>query len=226
MNLKKLGRTLWVIAAVAIMAMVLQGCGGDDNGVSQDQQDNLDLLQALRGVELPEGMELTVASLMALAGRADISQADHQALVDALGGMELTPATLMMLAGRADITQDAYDALEMALGGMTLDSATLMMLADRANISQANYQALVTALGGMMLDVATLEMLVESYNESKEEEDKERPRPMMPGDMARRCAWIDGVVDDRDKATAPGQPCRHAHANTMANISLASWSTV
>ena len=203
MNLKKLGRTLWVIAAVAILAMVLQGCGGDDNGVSQDQQDNLDLLQALRGVELPEGMELTVASLMALAGRADISQADHQALEDALGGMELTPATLMMLAGRADITQGAYDALEMALGGMTLDSTTLMMLAGRANISQADYQALVNALGGMMLDPATLMMLVETYNESKEEEGKEQ-ESMAQADMDQRGMSVRAAMMGTDTAPMVG----------------------
>ena len=44
MNLRKLGRTFWVIAAVAIMAMVLQGCGGDDNGdggISQSMYDQV-----------------------------------------------------------------------------------------------------------------------------------------------------------------------------------------
>ncbi len=40
MNLDKLGRTLGVIAAVAILAMVLQGCGGDD-GVSQSMHDQV-----------------------------------------------------------------------------------------------------------------------------------------------------------------------------------------
>ena len=33
MNLKKLGRLLWVIAAVAMLAMVVQGCSSDDNGM-------------------------------------------------------------------------------------------------------------------------------------------------------------------------------------------------
>ena len=37
MNLKKLGRTLGMVAAVAIMAMVLQGCGGDDDNSSVEQ---------------------------------------------------------------------------------------------------------------------------------------------------------------------------------------------
>ena len=40
MNLRKLGRTLWVLAAVAMLAMVLQGCGGDD-GVDQSMHDQV-----------------------------------------------------------------------------------------------------------------------------------------------------------------------------------------
>ena len=43
MNLKKLGKMSGMVAAVAMLAMVLQGCGGDDNGsnVSQDMYDSL-----------------------------------------------------------------------------------------------------------------------------------------------------------------------------------------
>ena len=40
MNLKKSGRILWIVAAVAMLAMVLQGCGGDD-GVSPSTHDDL-----------------------------------------------------------------------------------------------------------------------------------------------------------------------------------------
>ena len=173
MNLKKLGRTFWVIAAVAIMAMVLQGCGGDD-GVSptthedlQSMHDELDRrLKALMAA-LPEGTELTPTTLMALAGRADITQADYNALMMALGDMELTPATLMALAGRADITQADYMALANALGDMTLDVATLEMLAGRAAISQADYMDLVNALGNMPLTVATLTNLAGRANKTQ-----------------------------------------------------------
>ena len=42
MNLKKLGRTLWIVAAVAMLAMVLQGCSSDDgSGISQDMYNAL-----------------------------------------------------------------------------------------------------------------------------------------------------------------------------------------
>ena len=116
MNLKKTGRTYWVIAAVAMLAMVLQGCGGDDsNGISQDQQAMLDELAALKAVDLPGGMMLTPATLAALAARADISQDDYDALAAALGDMPLNVATLEALVAHADITPEAVQALRDAL---------------------------------------------------------------------------------------------------------------
>ena len=48
MNLKKLGRTFWVIAAVAIMAMVLQGCGGDDGVNPTTHEDLQDMYDELK----------------------------------------------------------------------------------------------------------------------------------------------------------------------------------
>ena len=49
MNLKKSGKVLWIVAAVAMLAMVLQGCGGDD-GVNptthNDLQSEYDALKA------------------------------------------------------------------------------------------------------------------------------------------------------------------------------------
>ena len=45
MNLNKFGRWSGIVAAVAMLAMVLQGCGGDDSG-SGISQDMLDALQA------------------------------------------------------------------------------------------------------------------------------------------------------------------------------------
>ena len=63
MNLKKLGRTLWVIAAVAILAMVLQGCGGDDNGgISQSMHDQV----VMERDELMDDVDELQTQLMAL----------------------------------------------------------------------------------------------------------------------------------------------------------------
>ena len=46
MNLKKLGRMFWVIAAVAMLAMVLQGCGGGNGNGGDDK------LGSMRGLML------------------------------------------------------------------------------------------------------------------------------------------------------------------------------
>ena len=69
MNLKKLGRTFWVIAAVAIMAMVLQGCGGDD-GVSQGMHDNV----VSENEELKMQVQTLQGQLDALPSSADVTQ--------------------------------------------------------------------------------------------------------------------------------------------------------
>ena len=81
MNLKKLGRTFWVIAAVAIMAMVLQGCGGDD-GVSQGMHDNV----VSENEELKMQVETLQGQLDALPSSAEVTalRNDLQALLNAL----------------------------------------------------------------------------------------------------------------------------------------------
>jgi hypothetical protein len=70
MNLNKFGRWSGIVVAVAMLAMVLQGCGGDNgNGISQDQQAMLKLLGELQAVELPDEEELTAATLMELVSQ-------------------------------------------------------------------------------------------------------------------------------------------------------------
>ena len=127
MNLRKLGRMLGVIAAVAILAMVLQGCGGDsDDGISQDMYDTLrtdyDAALELIGDEedpAPESLRGQVAMLM---GRADITPEDLQQLRDDLdtymGRADITPPALQTLRdrvdtlmGRADITPEDLQQL-------------------------------------------------------------------------------------------------------------------
>lgn len=151
MNLRKTGRTFWVIAAVAIMAMVLQGCGGDDNGgtnggISPEDQARLNELVALKAVDLPGDMMLNPDTLAALAARADIPQATYDAMAAALGDMPFNVATLEALAARADITpaeeQQLRDALKDAqdeLAQLKKENADAIAEAAKADrIARAN----------------------------------------------------------------------------------------
>ena len=110
MNLKKLGRTFWVIAAVAIMAMVLQGCGGDD-GVSpsthMDVEEERDMYKA-QAEELQE----------------DLDEATDEA--ERLQG-ELTTATTSLTAATMRIGS-APDANGMGGSGLLGDLATQMAM--------------------------------------------------------------------------------------------------
>ena len=140
MNLKKLGRTFWVIAAVAIMAMVLQGCGGDDDnggGISPEDQARLDALDALEA-EVPEGQELTVEYLMMLLGDAETLEELEAEVPE---GQELTVSYLMGLIADSGALSDLdVDALEMALAALPEGMQEL---------TAANLTALVTAYNMM-----------------------------------------------------------------------------
>ena len=78
MNLKKLGRTFWVIAAVAIMAMVLQGCGGDDGVNPTTHEDLQDLYDQLKE-DYDQAVEDRDAAQMALGSMDDAADMDGSA---------------------------------------------------------------------------------------------------------------------------------------------------
>lgn len=136
MNLKKLGRTFWVIAAVAIMAMVLQGCGGDDNGdggISQsmydqvvaerdDLQDDVDALQGqvstLQGQVSAFLTALSASDNTAALAEISRLQTDLMSLQNALDSGGDTAGALdeidRIKGELAKIEQDAADALAAA----------------------------------------------------------------------------------------------------------------
>ena len=90
MNLKKSGRWLGVVAAVAMLAMVLQGCGSDGgSGISQDMYDTL---------------EMDRDSLQSQLATANTNLMAAQDEVTRLGG-ELTDATTT--AGNLQVQLDA-----------------------------------------------------------------------------------------------------------------------
>ena len=108
MNLKKFGRMSGIIAVVAMLAMVLQGCGGDDNGVDQDLRDTIAGLEAQVESLETERDDAVIAKTQAEADKtqaeADLTAATSardQALID-LGEAQSEAESLKAQIGSSD----------------------------------------------------------------------------------------------------------------------------
>ena len=75
MNLNKFGRWSGIVVAVAMLAMVLQGCGGDDNGADQDMRDQLAMLQGDLDAANAAKMEAETAKMAAETERDEANVA-------------------------------------------------------------------------------------------------------------------------------------------------------
>ena len=115
MNLDKLGRTLGVIAAVAILAMVLQGCGGDNgSGISQDMYDTL-MMEKENLQDMYDTLMMEKEDLEGQIGMID----DDAAGTSLYAQLNAAKAEVADLKGQlkdandelAEIRQDAADAM-------------------------------------------------------------------------------------------------------------------
>ena len=90
MNLNKFGRWSGIVVAVAMLAMVLQGCGGDDNGADQDMRDQLAMLQGDLDAANAAKMEAETAMArrwlkrLVARGVAEAAKMADQAATDAM----------------------------------------------------------------------------------------------------------------------------------------------
>ena len=118
MNLKKLGRTFWVIAAVAILAMVLQGCGGDDDdGISKSMHDQVvmerdELQEEL--ADLQDMLDAANADVTRLEGELADAQGDNSDLMAELQDAKDEAARLQMMVDDAAAAEAMAAANEMA----------------------------------------------------------------------------------------------------------------
>ena len=150
MNLDKLGRTLGVIAAVAILAMVLQGCGGDSgSGISQDMYDTLMMERDSLNEELDAAkaakdmadqaaaaaetarMEAVAAKMMAdqAAEAADTARMEAVAAKDMADQAAAAADTARM---EAETAKDMAEADAAAAEQRAMDAEAAKMMADQA----------------------------------------------------------------------------------------------
>ena len=101
MNLKKSGRILWIVAAVAMLAMVLQGCGGDD-GVSPSTH-----------MDVEEERDMYKAEAERLQGELDTANASLET-----ANADLATANASLETAQDNVTtyMDMVTALETTLG--------------------------------------------------------------------------------------------------------------
>jgi len=108
MNLKKSGRILWIVAAVAMLAMVLQGCGGDD-GVSPSTH-----------MDVEEERDMYKADAARLQGELDTANADlataNASLETANADLAAANASLETAQGNVTMYMDMVSQLQMTLG--------------------------------------------------------------------------------------------------------------
>ena len=118
MNLKKLGRTLWIVAAVAMLAMVLQGCSSDDgSGISQDMYNALqaekkaadDAAAAAAAAQAEAEAEAAAAQAKAEADAAAAAAAE-QARMEAEAAAAAAEKARMEAAAQLKAEQDAEAA--------------------------------------------------------------------------------------------------------------------
>ena len=181
MNLNKFGRWSGIVVAVAMLAMVLQGCGGDDNGADQDMRDQLAMLQGDLDAANAAKMEAETAKTMAEEAQAMAETAKMAAEMErdeanvARGVAEAAKMVADQAATDAMAAQEAAEAAqataemaqaaaEMAKTTAETDRDSYKMMAEEANTAKmVADQAATDAMAAQ----ATAEMERDEANTAK-----------------------------------------------------------
>ena len=148
MNLKRLGRMSGIIAAVAMLAMVLQGCGGDDNG-SNISQDMYDALQAEANAAKADATAAKAAQAAAEAdamaakaaqAAAEAAEAEAKAAETAAKSAEATAIAQAATAEAAKMAAEA-SAMEAKAAQATAEADAKAAMADATAAKAAQVAA-------------------------------------------------------------------------------------
>ena len=185
MNLKKLGRTLGMVAAVAIMAMVLQGCGGDDDNssVEQDLRAQIEDLQgdltaantAKTAAETAQAAaEAAQAAAEAAQAEAEEAQATAEARRDTAVAERAAALAAQMVAETAQAdAETAQMAAETAQATAEAAQMTAETERDAANVAkmmaeeaQADAETAQAAAEAAQADAEAAQMMAEADAEA------------------------------------------------------------
>ena len=178
MNLNKFGRWSGIVVAVAMLAMVLQGCGGDDNGADQDMRDQLAMLQGDLDAANAAKMEAETAKTMADQAATDAMAAKMTAEMErdeanvARGAAETAKVVADQAATDAMAAQEAaeaaqataemaQEAAEMAKTTAETDRDSYKMMAEEANTAKmaADQAKMVAETAKMVADQAATDAM-------------------------------------------------------------------
>ena len=171
MNLNKFGRWSGIVVAVAMLAMVLQGCGGDDNGADQDLSDQLAMLQGELDAANAARMTADQAAADAMAAQtaAEAAQADAEMERDeaniARGAAETAKMVAEAAQADAEMAQAAADqaAADAMAAQMAADAARMTAETDRDN-----YKMMAEAAETARMAAETAKMAAETAQTAAE----------------------------------------------------------
>ena len=177
MNLNKFGRWSGIVVAVAMLAMVLQGCGGDDNGADQDMRDQLAMLQGDLDAANAAKMEAETAKTMAEEAQAMAETAKMAAEME---------------RDEANVARGVAEAAK-----MVADQAATDAMAAQATAEMAQAAA-ETAKTTAETDRDSYKMMAEEANTAKTAADQAK----MVADQAAADAMVAQEAAEAAQATA------------------------
>ena len=130
MNLNKYGRWSGIVAAVAMLAMVLQGCGGDDGG-SGISQDMYDALQADYDQAVSD-RDAAMAARMAAMEAQMTAETERDAAMEGQTAAEAAQVAAEARATAAVAAQAVADAAAATARQAAMDAEAAQMVAEAA----------------------------------------------------------------------------------------------
>ena len=232
MNLKKLGRMSGMVAAVAMLAMVLQGCGGDDNGsnVSQDMYDSLkadyDKAVADRDAAMSAQATAEAAATTAMAAQAEAEEAEADAKAAQMAA-ETAKDTAVAAQAVAEAARMAAETAKMeadaaAKEAMAAEEKAKTDLAT-ANTDKAVAEAAAMAAKEAQAKAEAAQKVAEDAQEMAEEAEKTAKAAEMAANAAKMTAETerDEANTAKMEAEAAAKTAKEAQEKAESDLATA-----
>ena len=210
MNLKKLGRTFGIAATVAVLAMVLQGCGGDDNGsgITQEMLDSARMAQS--------NAESAQATAEAEAMKA---KADQEAAESAEATAKAAAATAK--AEQAAAESAKAEAIAEAVTAKA-EQAAAEAEAMAAKEAEATAKAAEAAAIAAQTAAETAKAVAESEAKAAKEAEMEAKTAQTAAEAAAAAAKTAQTAAETAKAVAESEAKAAKEAETVAKAAQAT----
>ena len=217
MNLRKLGRMSGMVAAVAMLAMVLQGCGGDDNGsnISQDMynalQTEANAAKAALAAAEAEATEAKAAQATAEAAAKEAMAAEMEAkAAQATAEANVTAAVAAQAVAESETKAAMAAEMEAKAARATAEA--------EAKTAAATAAAAVTAR-------ATAELEAKAAKEAQAKAEMEAKEAMAAAETAKEEAAEAKTAAAVAQSEATEAKAAETEAKTAAQTAMAAAET-